>query len=277
MFNSIHPGSRMPIFEKDASPGYWLPTPLAAGPFSGLQGGAIAGLLTAEVETLAAPRRWGTAISVSVAFLKPTPMTRLRTTVSALREGGRVSFVDNTLFAADDAEPCATARVTLINERAVEAPAIADARPEAIDPTRYPLRKIASFHGKPWMMDAMDARSGDGVAWFRQHTPTLADAPANGLSSILGPADWAHGIARPMQNVLADPNPNLTVHLLRPAETDWIGIRPHVSWQTARGLGVGGGTILDVRGEIGHVSMAVALVPFPKQAAAPAKPERENV
>ena len=264
----------MPIFEKDGSPGCWLPTLLAAGPFSGLQGGAIAGLLTAEVETLAASRRWGTAVSVSVAFLKPTPMGRLRTEVSVLREGGRVSFVDNRLFADGDAEPYAVARLTLINERRVEAPALADARTEAIDPTRYPLRKIASFHGKPWMMDAMDARSGDGIAWFRQHTPMLADAPAKGLSSILGPADWAHGIARPLQNVIADPNPNLTVHLLRPAETDWIGVRPHVSWQTERGLGVGGGTILDVRGEIGSVSMAVALVPFPKPAT---KPEREMV
>jgi Thioesterase-like superfamily len=268
----------MPIFDKDTSPGHWLPSPLAAGPFSGLQGGAIAGLLTAEVETLAAARRWGTAVSVSVAFLKPTPMARLRTEVSALREGGRVCFVDNTLFANGDIEPCALARVTLINERRVEAPALADVRAEAIDPTRHPLRKIASFHGGPWMMDAMDARSGDGVAWFRQHTPMLADAPAKGLSSILGPADWAHGIARPLQNVVADPNPNLTVHLLRPPETDWIGVRPYVSWETGRGLGVGGGTILDVRGEIGSVSMAVALVPFPKQAAAaPVKPEREKV
>jgi hypothetical protein len=28
----------------------WQPTPLAAGPFAGLQGGAVAGLLTAEIE-----------------------------------------------------------------------------------------------------------------------------------------------------------------------------------------------------------------------------------
>ncbi len=118
----------MPIFEADAAPGFWLPSPLAAGPFSGLQGGAIAGLLTAEVEMLAGARRWGTAISVSVSFLKPTPMARLRTEVAALREGGRVSVIDNTLFADGDSEPCATARVTLINERRVEAPELADKR-----------------------------------------------------------------------------------------------------------------------------------------------------
>jgi hypothetical protein len=260
----------MPIFEADTAPGFWLPSPLAAGPFSGLQGGAIAGLLTAEVEMLAGGRRWGTAISVSVSFLKPTPMARLRTEMAALREGGRVSVIDNTLFADGDSEPCATARVTLINERRVEAPELADKRSDAIDPTIYPARKTASFHGRTWMMDAMDVHAGDGIAWFRQNVPMLANAPTRTLSSILGAADWSHGIARPLQNVLADPNPNLTVHLLRPPESNWIGIKPYVAWDTRRGLGVGGGTILDARGEIGNASMAVALVPLHKPAMATA-------
>jgi hypothetical protein len=260
----------MPIFEPDATPGFWTPTPYAAGPFSGLQGGAVAGLLTGEVEMLAGARRWGTAISVSVSFLKPTPMARLRTAVSVVRDGGRVCVVDNTLFVDGDSDACATARVTLINERRIEAPSIGGARGDAIDPTIYPTRKPPSFHGGPWMMDAMDAHTGDGVAWFRQTVPTLANATAKTLSSILGPADWAHGIARPRQSGVADPNPNLTVHLLRPPEGDWIGVKPHVAWDPERGLGVGGGSILDIRGEIGSVSMAVALVPLPKPASATA-------
>ena len=258
----------MPIFEKDVSPGFWLPSPFAAGPFAGLQGGAIASLLTAEVETLAPVRRWGTATSVTVSFLKATPMVRLRPQVSVLRDGARVCFIDNTMFADGDADPCATARVTLVNERRVEAPDIAAVRAEPIDPEIHPERRPASFHGRARMMDAMEARAGAGIAWFRQTEPIFADAPKGTLSSILGPADWAHGIARPLHNVVADPNPNLTVHLLRPPENAWIGIKPHTSWDTSRGIGIGSGTIVDVRGEIGSVSMAVALVPFPKPAMA---------
>ncbi len=53
----------MAIFEP-AGPNRWQPTALAAGPFAGLQGGAVASLLTAEVEALAEQRKWGTAISV---------------------------------------------------------------------------------------------------------------------------------------------------------------------------------------------------------------------
>ena len=45
------------------------------------------------------------------------------------------------------------------------------------------------------------------------------------LSSVLGPADWTHGIARPFSDVVADPNPSLTVQLFRQPEGRRIGIR----------------------------------------------------
>ena len=85
---------------------------------------------------------------------------------------------------------------------------------------------------------------------------------------MLGPADWTHGISRPLQDVVADPNPNLTVQLFRPPSGDWVGVRAQTRWRPATGCGVGSGTLLDVRGEIGRVSMSVVLVPFPKAAAA---------
>ena len=44
------------IFEPLGAPNRWKPSALAAGPFAGLQGGAVASLLTAEVEALAGVR-----------------------------------------------------------------------------------------------------------------------------------------------------------------------------------------------------------------------------
>jgi hypothetical protein len=88
------------------------------------------------------------------------------------------------------------------------------------------------------------------------------------LSSVLGPADWTHGIARPIQNVVADPNPNLTVQLFRRPVGDWVGIRAQTRWKPETGCGVGSGALLDVHGEIGRVSMSVVLLPFPKPAMA---------
>jgi len=246
----------------------WQPTSLAAGPFAGLQGGAVASLLTAEVEALAEKRKWGTAIASSAWFLRPTPMTELRTELSVLTEGGRVSVIDNKLWPANEGQPCAAVRVTLSRERAVEVPGFAEPASEAADPTRFPVRTRRAAHGRPWFMDAMEARAGDGVAWFRMNQAVIdgAGSPSNvPLSSVLGPADWTHGIARPFQDVVADPNPNLTVQLFRRPEGQWVGIRAQAKWRPAGGVGAGSGVLLDINGEIGRVSMSVILVPFPHQ------------
>ena len=53
------------IFEPLDVSSHWQPSALAAGPFAGLQGGAVASLLTAEIEAMAEQRQWGAAISVT--------------------------------------------------------------------------------------------------------------------------------------------------------------------------------------------------------------------
>jgi hypothetical protein len=256
----------MAIFEP-AGPNRWQPK-LAAGPFAGLQGGAVASLLTAEVEALAEKRKWGTAISSSAWFLRPTPMTVLRTGLSVVAEGGRVSVIDNTLWPDGEDQPCATVRVTLSHERAVEVSGFAEPASDTTDPTRFPVRTRQAAHGRPWFMEAMEAREGDGVAWFRMNHAIIDGAASlskAALSSVLGPADWTHGIARPLRDVVADPNPNLTVQLFRQPEGRWVGVRAEAKWRPAGGLGAGSGVLLDINGEIGRVSMSVILVPFPHQ------------
>lgn len=256
----------MTIFQPLDQPHHWQPTPLAAGPFAGLQGGAVASLLTAEIEAIAADRQWGTAISVTASFLRPTPLAPLRTEQTVLTEGGRVSVVDNTLWAVGDAKSCATVRVTLARERGVDVPGFTEPRQEPIDPTRFALRTLRAAHGGPWFMDAMEARVGDRTAWFRLNHSIIDGAGP--LSMVLGPADWSHGVARPVHNVVADPNPNLTVQLFKRPVGEWIGARAQTWWQPASGLGTGHATLLDIHSEIGCVSMSVVLLPLPKPAAA---------
>jgi len=249
-------------------PGHWQPSPLAAGPFNGLQGGAIAGLLTAELEALAADKGWGSAISVTTWFLRPTPVATLRTRATSVIEGGRVNVVDNMLYVEGEAAPCATARVTFIRERPLTLSNLPVASMPPVDPSRLPLLCAKAPHGKPLFMDAMEARGDDGVVWFRLKHPIIdgAGAAAAVLGPILGPADWTHGLARPLQGVAIDPNPNLTVQLCRKPRGEWIGVRAQTWWQPDRGLGTGSGVLLDVDGEIGCVSMAVVLLPWPKAA-----------
>lgn len=103
-------------------------------------------------------------------------------------------------------------------------------------------------------------RVGDDIAWFRLNHAIIDGVGP--LSSVLGPADWIHRIARPLQDVAADPNPNLTVQLFKRLVGEWIGIRAQKRRQPDRGIGIGSGILLDVSGEIGWVSMSVVLLPL---------------
>jgi hypothetical protein len=114
-------------------------------------------------------------------------MAKLRIELAVLTEGGRVSVVDNTLWPDGEAQPCATVRVTLSRERAVGLPGPVDTHGDALDPTGLPVRTPRAGHGGPWFMDAMEARVGADVAWFRL-SHRIVDR-AGPLSSVLGPAD----------------------------------------------------------------------------------------
>ena len=179
---------------------------------------------------------------------------------------GRVSVVDNTLWPADEDQPCATVRVTLARERGGRNLRLCRRRRATPPiPLRFPVRTRQAAHGKPWFMDAMEAREGDGVAWFRLHHAVIDGAGSLPLSSVLGPADWTHGIARPFQNVVADPNPNLTVQLFRPPSGPWVGVRAaNEVAARRRGWVPAAACCSTSHGEIGRVSMSVILVPFPK-------------
>lgn len=251
----------MAIFVAGDGIGKWQPGLLAQGPFSGLQGGAVAGLLVGEIEALAADNSWGEALSATAWFLRPTPLVPLRTEVRIIQKGRRLSVVDNTLWAEGTEVPCATVRVTLVQPHPIDIPSLAQVQESPTDPDSYPRVHRPAPHGGPWFMEAMEARQGDGVWWFKLRDEVVVGAGP--LARIMGPADWAHGLTRPVSLGIADPNPNLTVQLLRPPEGEWVGVEPQTRWRPEHGSGMGGGLLRDAGGVIGMVSMSVALTPMP--------------
>jgi len=75
-------------------------------------------------------------------------------------------------------------------------------------------------------------------------------------------------VARPFQNVVADPNPNLPVQLCRQPRAERVGVRAQTRRAPSAEMGVGSGAWLDAHRQIGRVSTSVILVPFPKSAPA---------
>jgi hypothetical protein len=78
-----------PIFAADGD--FWSPAAVAAGPFGGLHGGAVSGLIVARLEAEARRNDAGVALSASVLLLRPAPMRTLQVSTRVLRVGGRVS------------------------------------------------------------------------------------------------------------------------------------------------------------------------------------------
>lgn len=246
----------MPAFLKDEK-NSWISQPTAGGPFKGLQGGALAGLMVSELEWMADDDHLGLAMSASVEFLRPTAQGALKTRPEILRRGRRVSVLTNCVFQDDEM----TAKVTVccinpVDVSGIEAPLGEDRDLDALP--ALPPRKAP--HGGPWMMDNFETRlSRDAIAWFRYKDEIVEGAGP--LARVLGPADWTHGIARPKAPKLADPNVNLQATLLRHPVGPDIGIAPQTTW-LPNGVGFGEGALHDKRGLIGRVMMSVALTPL---------------
>lgn len=232
----------------------WKSHATAMGPFKGLQGGAVAGLMVSELEQNAKDANLGCAVSASIEFLRPTGMGLLHTQPTVLRRGKRVSILSNAIFEGD--QQTAQATVCFVHE--VKIPTIDGPFDQKLDPESLPIlpRRMAD-HGKPWMMDNFEVRaSAEGILWFCYLNP-IVDAMGP-LARILGPADWTHGLDRPSTPKLADPNVNLQLVIGRKPVGDFIGIKPNTTW-FPNGIGMATGALFDVTGPFGRVGMSVAL------------------
>ena len=234
----------------------WRPDPITRGPFDGMQGGVAAGLMCAEVEAVAGQGGLGFVSAFTAHFLKPTPVADLTVTISMLRQGRRVSFVDASL--SGPAGLCAVARATLIQPMVDDQLPVPPDRP--CDPAALSQLSRAAPHGGPWFMDAMEVRVGQGQAWFRQRQPLRQGQGP--MTAVLPAADWSHGLGPPLgantRPPVAIPNPDLTVHLFRPPVGEWIGLESASAWSHAS-IGGGWSPLYDIQGLIGQVAMSVAI------------------
>lgn len=244
------------VFERP-TPETFQPSEYAAGPYVGLQGGAIAAITATAIENNApddlAP------LSFHIEFLRPAPLELLRVHTETLHTGRRVHRYTATVSAAHP-RPVVVAQATMALIHAepiarLDPPAPAPGVPPA---AAAPYQRATRPH--PWMMDIFDAVVHDDTTWFRWRCPLAPRATA--FAHLLGPADWAHGIPitphTDRSPVIGWPNINMSVQVARLPVGDWLGMRAHTIWDR-RGAACGGARLLDAAGELGDVTMGVVL------------------
>lgn len=239
--------------------GAWTATPLARGPFEGVQGGAAAALMTSAAEL-----EFGDLLSsITTHFLRPAPLGRLKVALRPVRIGRRVSVVDAEL-ACEELGVVAVQRLTRI------APApfsgLPCPPPEPFDPTCLPTADLPQRRS-PWIMETIDVRQEPGGrCWFRQKVPLFQ--PFSTLCRLITVADFAHGMTMPLgcevRPNVAFPNTDVTVHVFRRPKGEWVGVDAATVW-TMEAIGAGWGALYDTEGLVGRVAMSVAIMPLKEE------------
>ena len=243
------------VFDQDDEATF-VPNGIAAGPFAGIQGGAVAALMAIVVERKADPEL--VPLSLRADFLRPTPLEPLTVEIACVHEGRRVSVYDAAVRTASRTTCRGTVTLARTTPVPVETPGDLPAGTPSASATAYPLPAWPA----PWLFDVLDAvRDPDGTTWFRWRLPLAPTATP--FSHVLPPADFAHGVSRPGfpdPPRAKFPNPNLAVDVHRAFGGGWLGVRAQTRWEAA-GVGTGGGVLIDSAGDLGRVSMGIVLVP----------------
>ena len=240
----------------------WIATSHTRGPWSAAhQHGGPPAALIAHVVEAAAPEF--SVVRLTVDFLRPVPIDRLRVRLDPLRAGAKVQRWIGLLLHAETV--VAHAVVTLIRRDAVSVNLVTDGRtlppPEASRPFQFPFfREPDGYH------TAMETRLARGewgtgrvAAWMRQRVPLVPDAAPSPLERVLIAGDSGSGVSAAIDHRLQSAiNADLTVAVSRPLEGEWVGL-DSVSTYEPSGIGLADTRICDTRGTVGRVLQALVL------------------
>lgn len=234
--------------------------PLARGPWDArmMHGGAPAALLAREIERLDGAGDM-VVTRLTVEFLGGVPLGVVETAAEVAKPGRRFQLVEATLDAGGQ-RLCLARAVRLRRAQipdtartpardAARLPPLGQGEPfppwvQADGPTFYPdAAEIRHAHGEPG--------SGAVGAWVRLRGELVSGEDPSPLVRVAAAADFANGVSwsLPLDDWLFV-NTDLTIHLHREPEGDWIGLDARTSISEA-GVGVASATLHDERGPVG--------------------------
>ena len=244
----------------------FVPTVATTGPWDpGAQhGGPTSALLARAVEQVPSDEPMHVT-RLTYDLLRPVPMTPLSIETEVIRSSRRISVVEARLLADDKL----VMRVAALRIRAgdLELPdGVVPDDPPPGEPGTGELA-IALGDGNAYNDIGVEIRfleggfqhAGPGTAWVRLRVPVVAgEEPTplqraaaaadlgNGLSSVLKMRDWLYI------------NPDLSVHVARPPEGEWIGMRA-VTYPFGTGTGLAESAMYDSSGRFARAAQSLLI------------------
>jgi len=245
-----------PLFTRDGA--VWRSSDTTGGPFGGLHGGAVSGLIVAEMEREAEKQGLGVMLSAQVLFLRPAPKGPLTTRTTLLRKGGRAGALETELIAEE--KLIAKGIASCVAPRPVEDAPAAAPRPRA--PAAMPPWRLLPRFAHPTLFDVLDFRiADDGTKWGRLLRP-LVPYPTT-LAPVFAVADNGQPLSLLGQRAIpryAFPNIDLALHLSRAPQGAWIGVEASSDWRPD-GMGLTEAALHDEAGPLGRACQTIVLMP----------------
>lgn len=234
---------------------HWIPGPFAKGPFPGMHGGVSGGLLAAEMEKKATELGAGAGLQMSLSLLRPTPMEPVSVSVRTLRQGRRSLQLAAELTCGG--KLCAAASALFLTPAPLGFVPERDLIPAEVGGELFHVGRVTDA---PWFFEACEMRREEsGRIWMRHLNPVVENM--GNLTSVLSLADWATGLSRPDwvdANNVAFPNPEITIHIQRPLEGEWLAVDSEPHWNPS-GLGITTSNLYDTKGYLGRATQPVVL------------------
>jgi acyl-coenzyme A thioesterase PaaI-like protein len=256
--------------------GLFTPTEHARGPWDpgALHGGAPAALITAAFERMQPGAQLPIA-RLSFEFLRPIPFAPLQLSTRMVRAGKRVQELAAELTTASDG---GAGEQLICRAGALRVQAVPSDMPSQAPPAQDPLpdrtlgRRVdfalnpdagTSFastamdmcwFGDPWAL-------GPGRVWMHLRQPLLPGEPPTPLARLAATADFGNGVsaALPFDRFLFI-NADLTIHLQRPPQGEWIGLDARTLLH-AGGTGLAESVLHDERGPVGRAFQTLVVQP----------------
>jgi hypothetical protein len=254
-----------PLFRPTADDHVVEATELTRGPWdpSAQHGGAPAALLGRAIEAVQPGAEMRVA-RVTLELLRPVPIAPLRVETELVRPGRRVQLVAARLYAGETLVLQALALRIRRAEAggATAAPVVASTAQAPPLPGPAASAKLgASTPGmRSFPDDGVELRfahghyrdPGPATVWIRLNAPVVSGEEPSPLQRVLAAADFGNGASAVLDwDRFVFINPDLSVHLERDAEGEWICLEAETTIG-ADGTGQAVSTLYDRRGRIGR-------------------------
>jgi hypothetical protein len=246
-----------------------VPTDFARGPWdpNALHGGPTSALLARAIERCPTGGVDLDVTRMTVELLRPVPVAPLAVEAAVVRPGRKVQLLEATMREAGTGTEVARARALRIRTASLALPEDPllevpgpPPGPESVASERSTMDDYEAFHNtgtEHRFVAGTFADAGPVTVWIRLQVPVIAGEAPSSLERVMAAADFGNGVSRVLSwETHLFINPDLTVHLLRPAVGEWVALEARTALGPS-GHGIAESALYDERGLIGRAVQSV--------------------